>query len=118
MKHILKISLTAALFLALLCGLSYAQDVENGKKLFNDPAFAGGTSGKSCNTCHADGKGLEKAGAEQKITMMGKEYNSLEEAVNACIEGTLKGKPLSPDAKEMKDITAYIKSLGAMKPAH
>ena len=78
-------------------------DVAKGKVLFNDPEFAGGTSGKSCNSCHPDGKGLEKAGTKKE--------KSLEEAVNMCIENALEGKAIDTKSQDMEDIVAYIKSL-------
>ncbi|MCK7470385.1 MAG: DUF6529 family protein [Desulfomicrobium escambiense] len=42
---------------------------------------------------------------------MGKSQKSLEEAVNFCIEGALKGKPIDPKSDQMNDMVAYIKSL-------
>ena len=77
-----------------------AGDVEKGKALFNDPRFGGGTAGVSCNSCHPDGKGLEKA-ADRK---------DLEKFVNACIQNALKGKGIGLKSAEMADIIAYIKS--------
>ena len=74
-------------------------DAERGKQLFRDPKLGGGTGDKSCNTCHPDGKGLEKAGA------------NLESTIQACIEKALGGKPMAADSQEMKDIVAYITSL-------
>ncbi len=88
-----------------------AGDIEKGKVLFNDTTFGSGTSGKSCNSCHLVGKGLEMAGDKKKFNIMGKKQNSLEEAVNFCIEIALKGKAIDPNGKDMKDIMAYIKSL-------
>ena len=89
-----------------------AGDVEKGKALFNDTKFAGATSGKSCNTCHPGGKGLEMAAGKKEFNIMGKKQNSLEEAVNFCIENANKGKPIDTASNQMKDIVAYIKSLG------
>jgi cytochrome c peroxidase len=74
-------------------------DVARGKKLFADPKLGGSKSDKSCNSCHPDGKGLEKAGA------------NIESMVQKCIEKALEGKPLAADSQELKDIVAYIKSL-------
>jgi cytochrome c peroxidase len=74
-------------------------DAARGKQLFGDPALGGSKNDKSCNTCHPDGKGLEKAGA------------NLENTINACIQKALEGKPLATDSKEIKDIVAYIASL-------
>ena len=82
-----------------------------GKLLFNDVNFGAATSGKSCNSCHPDGKGLEKAGEKKEFTIMGQNQNSLEEAVNFCIEKALKGKAIDTKSEDMVNVVAYIKSL-------
>ncbi|HMK74964.1 MAG TPA: hypothetical protein VK568_02150 [Thermodesulfobacteriota bacterium] len=84
-----------------------AGDVGKGKTLFNDPKFGGGTAGVSCNSCHPDGKGLEKAG----------DMKGLEKQANACIQNALKGKGIDPKSAEMADIVAYLKSLKGKTPA-
>ncbi len=81
--------------------------MEKGKALFNDPKLGGGTAGVSCNSCHPDGKGLEKA-ADMK---------SLEKQVNLCIKNALKGKGIDPKSAEMADLIAYLKSLKGKAPA-
>ena len=91
-------------------------DVEKGKALFNDVNFGSGTSGKSCNSCHLNGKGLEMSGEKKEFNIMGKKQNSLEEAVNFCIKMALKGKAIDPESEDMFNIVAYIKSLKE-KPA-
>jgi cytochrome c553 len=86
------------LFIATALG---AGNAARGKVLFNDPHFANGTAGVSCNTCHPDGKGLAKAG----------ERKDLARFINSCIVNANKGKPLDPSAADMADLIAYIKSL-------
>ncbi len=86
-------------------------EIGKGKMVFNDVNFGAGTSEKSCNSCHPDGKGLEKAGDKKEFNIMGKKQNSLEEAVNVCIEMALKGKAIDPVSEDMVNIVAYIKSL-------
>jgi cytochrome c peroxidase len=71
--------------------------VEKGKQLFSDPEL--GTNNKSCNSCHPEGKGLEKAGA------------NIENTIQACIQKNLEGKSPATDSQEIKDIAAYIRSL-------
>jgi len=83
-----------------------AGNVEKGKALFNDPKLGGGTAGMSCNSCHPDGKGLEKAA----------DLKGLEKHINACIKGPLKGKEIDPKSSEMADIIAYVKSLKGKAP--
>lgn len=84
-----------------------AGDAKKGKALFNDPKFGGGTAGASCNSCHPDGKGLEKAA----------DMEGLEKQVNACIKNALKGKGIDPKSAKMADIVAYLKSLKGKTPA-
>ncbi len=102
---------TGLLFTAAFAG----GDVEKGKTLFNDTEFAGATSGKSCNSCHPDGNGLERAADKKEFNIMGKKQNSLEEAVNLCIEMAIKGKSIDTASNQMMDIVAYIRSLGMKK---
>jgi mono/diheme cytochrome c family protein len=74
-------------------------NVERGKQLFADPKLGGSNNDKTCNTCHPNGKGLEKAGV------------NLESTIQACIQKALEGKPLATDSQEIKDLAAYIRSL-------
>ncbi|MDA8169656.1 MAG: hypothetical protein M0Z59_08185 [Nitrospiraceae bacterium] len=102
--------------LAMALTASYAAgkaDIANGKRLFNDPGLGGGTSGNSCNTCHPDGKGLENAGKKNRHewTNPGGKWLNLEDTNNVCILMAMKGKPIDPKGREMKDLVAYIKSL-------
>jgi mono/diheme cytochrome c family protein len=87
---------------------------DRGKTLFNDPKLGGGTSGKSCGTCHPDGKGLEGVGSKTMWKNPGGEFKSLEEATNVCITLALKGKALDVKSEQMKDLVSYMKSI---KPA-
>ena len=70
-----------------------------GETYFHSTEF--GTNGKSCNSCHASGKGLKELD----------EYDSkvLQGLINICIEDALKGKPLADDAQELRDIELYIR---------
>jgi cytochrome c peroxidase len=104
----LKIAMLSMVSLGLIFSLAIAAgDVEKGKALFNDPKFGGGTTGMSCNSCHPDGKGLEKA-ADRK---------DLEKFVNSCIKNPLKGNGIDPKSAEMTDVVAYIKFLKGKTPA-
>jgi len=97
------VKLTVLIILGLLITFAFGytgSNVERGKKLFNDPTLGGSENEISCNTCHPDGKGLEKVG------------ENLEDVINLCIERPLKGKPLDRDSQDMRDIVTYIKSLG------
>lgn len=84
-------------------GLAAASDhltsVDKGKALFNDPRL--GSTGKSCNDCHQNGKGIEQASGRK----------DLESVVNGCITQGLKGKALDVKSVEMQSLVSYIRSL-------
>lgn len=93
---------------------------DRGKAMFNDTKLGGGTAGRSCNTCHPDGKGLVGVGEKKMWKTPGGEFKTLEDAVNICITMALKGKALDVKSEQMKDIVSYLKSLkptGAAAPA-
>ena len=95
-----------------LYGLTYAADPENGRKLFADPLLGRGTSGKTCNTCHEGGLDLNVNMAEKSnFELMGVQVADIREAINFCIEVTLRGEDLDPHSKEMEDILAYLEIL-------
>lgn len=103
----LRLLVLCAVALAFMASGAFAADTAKGKTLFNDVKFAGGTTGKSCNSCHKDGSGIDAA----KKEFMGGKAKSLEEAVNMCITMMMKGKAIDPKGADMANITAYIKSL-------
>ena len=92
--------LTVILWAAL--ALAGKSSVEYGKQLFNDPTLGGSTNESSCNTCHADGKGLEKSGSNSKLVKV----------MNQCITGPLKGEKIDGRSVEMRSMKMYIVSLG------
>ncbi len=105
---VLKVGMFAVISLSLMLSLAIAAgNAEKGRALFNDPKLGGGTAGVSCNSCHPDGKGLEKA-ADRK---------DLKKQVDSCIKNALKGKGIDPKSAEMADIIAYLKSLKGKAPA-
>lgn len=108
---ILRILLLSLVALCLLFSFAFAEgDAAKGKVLFNDSKAFGGT--KSCSSCHPDGKGLEKASSKKDLRTPLGPAKSLEEAINTCIVNANKGKALDPKSAQMKDMVAYIKSLG------
>ena len=113
-----KILLLSAIAVALVFSFAYAAgNVDKGKALFNDPKAFNAPGEKSCSSCHPDGKGLEKAGAEGKKTWTnpGGTWLALEDANNVCIMLANKGKTIDPMSEDMKDLVAFIKSLGKSK---
>jgi hypothetical protein len=108
LKIIALISIAMLLASAVLAAHHTPED--RGKTLFNDPKLGGGTSGKSCGTCHPDGKGLEGVSSKKEW----KGFKTLEEAANMCITKALQGKALDAKSEQMKDLVSYLKSI---KPA-
>ena len=100
LKLVVLVTLVSLLGSGVLFAMQREPSVEKGKALFNDVKL--GTSGKTCNTCHPGGKGLEQAGGKANLT----------ETINACITTPLKGKALDVKSVEMQSLVLYIKSLG------
>jgi len=88
----------------------YAADTkpsaELGKTLFSSPSL--GTNGKSCSTCHQSERKLGVLAS--KGSWFGGSAKTLEQAINFCIESTLKGKPLPEDSVEIQSIALYMRS--------
>ena len=108
----IKLTFLSLIALGLIFSYAFAAvDTAKGKALFNDVKFAGGTAGKSCNSCHPEGKGLEKAADKKQFNLGGKMQKNLEEAINVCIVMADKGKAIDVKSDQMKELVAYIKSL-------
>lgn len=108
--------------LGLVLGTTLAHaagDPAKGKLLFASPTLGGGKSGKSCQSCHADGKNLspELFAPGRTFTMGGKPRHSLAEVVNFCIENPLAGQAIDPNGEEMANIIAYLQTIVKGKPA-
>ncbi len=103
----LKLVVLVVLVIVLGSGFVFAAHheatIDKGKVLFNDPKL--GSSEKSCNTCHKDGKGMEKAATKKDLEVM----------INSCITGALKGKTLEVKSTDMQSLVLYIKSFAADK---
>jgi len=111
--RLLKISVLCMIALGLVFSSAFAMKhtpEERGKALFNDPKAFGGQ--KACSSCHPDGKGMDKAAAKSEWTTPAGKTKTLEEAINLCIVNANKGKALEAKSEQMKDMVAYIKSLG------
>ena len=105
-KFVALVVLTFVFGSGLVFAASQEATIDKGLALFNDPKL--GTIGKSCNTCHKNGKNMEKAAAKK----------DLETTINACITGALKGKALDAKSADMQSLVLYIKSFSAdKKPA-
>jgi mono/diheme cytochrome c family protein len=109
----LKITVFVAMSMVFACAAvaMHHTPEDRGKALFNDTTLGGGTSGKSCATCHADGKGLEGIAGKKEWKTPGGEFKTLEEAVNICVTMALKGTALDVKSEQMKDLVAYLNSI-------
>jgi mono/diheme cytochrome c family protein len=98
-----------ALTAAALAVAKHHTPEERGKALFSDPKLGGGTAGKSCNSCHTDGKGLAGVADRKDWKTPGGPKN-IEEMVNTCITMALKGKPLDVKSGQMQDLVSYLRT--------
>ena len=93
--------LIAALLLYGSGALAEKPSVELGEKLFNNAGLGASQNAISCATCHPNGQGMEKAGANPRLKKM----------INMCIKGPLKGEPLHEETAAMKSLEMYLKSM-------
>jgi cytochrome c553 len=92
--------------------LAYAADADKGKVLFADPELGGGTTGRSCLSCHAGGDGLgSDLFQRQEFVIMGMTKKTLPEVINVCIENPMRGTAIDPQGEEMVDLMAYMQTL-------
>ncbi|MFH1217388.1 MAG: cytochrome c peroxidase [Pseudomonadota bacterium] len=99
MSAVLILSLIAVCF--SLPAQAEEPSLELGKQLFNNPGLGASTNDKSCNSCHPDGKGLEKADANQQLTQI----------INKCIKGPMQGEGINEETVAMKSLKLYLQSL-------
>lgn len=95
--------LTVLLFLFLCTGITFGGEpsLRFGKQLFSDPTLAGSGNASSCNTCHAEGKGLLQIA--EGVEMAAK--------INRCVEGQMAGQKIDDDSATMSSLRSYVKSL-------
>jgi len=112
-----KVMIAVLVGVGILIGVGVSQaggDVENGKKLFESPTLGGGTSGKTCVTCHPGGRNLSSrlfGTSRDSAEIRNDKRSRLAGMVNTCIERPLAGKGIDPVGAEMADIIAYMRSL-------
>jgi cytochrome c peroxidase len=96
--------------------------IERGEALFGDPDL--GKSGQTCNTCHLEGgtvagkmgdvdlKAFNALNVRYpKYWAMAKKVMTLDQVVNWCIVGPLKGEALAWDDQRLADLVAYCASV-------
>ncbi len=84
-----------------------------GQKLFADASL--GTNGKSCNSCHTNlGQGdipFTGRAPFPKVFAMAKKMRTLDQTVQGCLMGAMKGNALAWDDAKLTDLVTYIDSL-------
>lgn len=101
--------LTTLLFLLALAtplGISTSSAMEKpnlsmGEQLFSATEL--GENGKSCASCHPEGKGLEELAAYDD--------DMLREMINFCIRDAQQGMMLPIDSQEIESMLIYLRSL-------
>jgi len=100
-----KIIAAAVATLFLMTGASVfgaaKTSMELGQEMFNDSKLGNSTNDSSCSSCHAGGKGLEKAGEKKKLSRL----------VNKCLVGQMAGEKIDGRTAAMRSLKMYIKSL-------
>jgi mono/diheme cytochrome c family protein len=91
--------------------------VARGEKLFADAGL--GTNDKSCNSCHTElGKGDNKLTGRSpfpKVFSMAKKVRTLDQTIQLCITGAMKGPALAWDDDKLADLASYVNALYQMK---
>jgi cytochrome c len=84
--------------------------ISKGKALFHDKKLGAGET--TCSSCHLPEAPLTGvADTYPKYSKGLKKVIILEEQINACIVGPLKGKPLRLGSEDANALAAYISSL-------
>ena len=101
MNFTLPMTLCTLAVTASLATAAGAPSIERGKELFGSTNL--GTDGKSCSTCHSQGKGLVDAAGYDEVR--------LENIINQCIKKALKGAGFARDSAELKSLVMYVQTL-------
>jgi cytochrome c len=72
---------------------------ETAEQLFHSTSL--GSNGKSCATCHPQGKGLERIADYDDAT--------LRDIINFCIRDALQGEMLPAEAAELRALGSYLR---------
>jgi mono/diheme cytochrome c family protein len=96
--------MAAGVLLALMATAAAATEgptAEMGQMLFESAAL--GSNGKSCASCHPDGKGLDELGAYDDPM--------LKEMINFCIRDALAGRMFALESQELDSMLLYLRTL-------
>lgn len=82
-----------------------APSLSLGQTLFESTEL--GSKGKSCATCHPQGKGLAMIGDFNDV--------ELKDIINACLRDALGAEMMSIDSQEMNALHAYVRKFQKKK---
>jgi cytochrome c553 len=105
----------------------FLKSAERGKALFNDPSI--GTTGQSCSNCHIDGgTKTEKVGKMEmkafnrerdkfpKYSMSVGRVVTLDQIINWCVIGPMKGTAFAWDDQRLTDLVSYVSTVKPEMP--
>jgi cytochrome c len=98
---VLRRSICVLAMLWTTAAIAAGASLERGKNIFESRSL--GTNGRSCATCHRDGKDLDFVSSYDDGKLAG--------IVNNCIKKPLAGTPLQTDSEEMKSLLLYLRSI-------
>lgn len=101
-KRILSVAAIAVLLAVTSVFAAGKSSEDKGRELFNDPKLGNSKNESSCKSCHADGKGLGKAGENKKLSKL----------INNCLIKQMEGEKIDGRTASMRSLKLYIKSLG------
>lgn len=114
-KRSLVVFALSAVVTLVICGAAFASELSDaaarGAALFKDPAL--GANGKSCATCHEDGKVWAGKARFPKIAVGG--LHTLDQAIQICIANALGGKPLPWDDGRLTALAVFVDGAYAQK---
>lgn len=114
-KHCFVLLAIALFAAAALCPGVLADErsdaLAKGAKLFADPAL--GANGKSCSTCHGDGKVWAGKPRFPKVAVGG--LHTLDQAIQICIANALGAKPIPWDDARLTALAVFVDAAYAPK---
>lgn len=114
-KHSLLVLLAASMAVLTLSANALSDErsdaLARGAKLFADPAL--GANGKSCATCHAEGKAW--AGSPRFPKLKDGAPRTLDQMIQICISVPLAAKPLAWDDERLALLALFVDAAYAPK---
>ena len=98
--------------------VSLDEAISYGEKLWKDPKL--GSSGLSCDICHAGGRTYNKTAlqAYPHFVSMPNDVVTLNQMINFCMLNPMKGNPLPYGSREMTALSAYFQNVSLKEIAN